>query len=50
MSNLSVYEELDQAIDQMLAAPDKMLASGEPNIRELVELAADLRDLPRSEF
>ena len=72
MSNISVYDELDQAIEQMLqhqvsspsfpqraqngvgaqkrsdsAAPSQ---ANEGNIGELVELAADLRDLPRANF
>jgi TonB family protein len=76
MSNISVYDELDEAIDQMLqprlaspsfpqrarnewgpqnrrdpeAPPDIAENRGEENIRELVELAADLRDLPRANF
>lgn len=50
MSNISVYDELDQAIDRMLAAPDAANAGGETEIGGLVELAADLRDLPRANF
>jgi|GEM_PF-486878 len=72
MSNISAYDELDQAIDQMLQpqldspsfpqrarngwGPQKQRDPGAPpqtdeeNIRELVELAADLRDLPRANF
>src|SRR4051794_35704282 len=72
MSNISVYDELDKAIEQMLqpqvsspsfpqraqngvgaqersdsAAPSQ---TDEGNIGELMELAADLRDLPRANF
>lgn len=72
MSNLSVYDELDQAIDQMLQpqlaspsfpqrarngwGPQKRRDPGAPpqtdegNIRELVELARNLRDLPGANF
>ena len=50
MSNLSVYDELDQAIDQMLAAPEAAAGNREPKVRELVELAWELRDLPRANF
>src|SRR5579864_7857117 len=58
MSNISVYDELDQAIDQMLQPqlaqkrrdPGAPSQTDEGSIRELVELAADLRDLPRSNF
>lgn len=50
MSNISVYDELDQAIEQMLSAPDASDAGRETEIGELVELAAELRDLPRANF
>ncbi|HLK08197.1 MAG TPA: energy transducer TonB [Candidatus Angelobacter sp.] len=54
MNNISVYDELDQAIDQMLqpqlAEKRHDPQTDEGNIRELVGLAADLRDLPRANF
>ncbi|MBZ5508629.1 MAG: energy transducer TonB [Acidobacteriia bacterium] len=50
MNNLSAYDELDQAIDQMLAEPEAALAHSESKFGELVELAADLRHLPRANF
>lgn len=50
MSNISVYDELDQAIEQMLSGPDAAHAGRETEIGELVELAAELRDLPRANF
>ena len=50
MSNISIYDELDQAIDQMLAAPEVVLTQDESNVGELTELAADLRYLPRENF
>jgi periplasmic protein TonB len=61
MSNISVYDELDQAIDQMLHPTEPKPGSlGTPSdaaenrniggLGELVELAADLRDLPRANF
>ncbi|HMC32343.1 MAG TPA: hypothetical protein VKL99_16025, partial [Candidatus Angelobacter sp.] len=50
MSNLSIYDELDQAIDQMLAAPETACPVPEANVSELVQLASDLRDLPRANF
>ena len=40
MSNISVYDELDQAIDQMLSAPEAAhAAAANRMIGELVELA-----------
>jgi protein TonB len=50
MSNLSIYDELDQAIDQVLAAPGTAISGGQSNVRELAQLAEDLRDLPRDNF
>jgi periplasmic protein TonB len=50
MSNISVYDELDQAIDRMLSTPEEALAGSESNVGELVQLAAELRDLPNANF
>jgi len=55
MNNLPVYDELDQAIDQMLAAPANASAvrdssDRESNVDELLDLASDLRHLPRNNF
>lgn len=50
MSNISAYDELDQAIDQMLAAPEEALAGRESNLGELAQLVAELRDLPNANF
>lgn len=49
MSNPSIVEQLDQAIEKMLAAPDAGLQSG-AGLDELLEVAAELRDLPRDNF
>jgi periplasmic protein TonB len=49
MSNVSVYDELDQAIDQMLAAPEAELPDATA-LGELVAVASELRDLPRDNF
>jgi periplasmic protein TonB len=49
MSNVSVYDELDQVIDQMLAAPEDEPQAGTP-LGELVAVASELRDLPRDNF
>jgi periplasmic protein TonB len=50
MSNISVYDELDQAIDKMLAAPEAAHVGRETGIGGLLELAHDLLDLPRENF
>lgn len=49
-NSLSVYDELDQAIEQMLAALDEPRTHFEDGIGELAELAAELRYLPRENF
>ncbi|HWF06736.1 MAG TPA: energy transducer TonB [Candidatus Angelobacter sp.] len=55
MNHLSVYDELDRAIEQMLASPDVASfqseeTQSEENVGELMGLAADLRYLPRENF
>src|ERR1700730_17957705 len=54
MNNISVYDELDHAIERMLFPSDAgqggMEASVETSVGELVQLAEDLRDLPRANF
>jgi TonB family protein len=50
MSNISAYDELDQAIDQMLSAPDAVLPAHNANVGELMQLARELRDLPNANF
>ncbi|HEV2991837.1 MAG TPA: energy transducer TonB [Candidatus Angelobacter sp.] len=48
MNNHKVFDELDQAIDQMMADGEKPLAQDE--IGELLKIASDLRHLPRPDF
>src|SRR5436309_4263792 len=50
MNNLSFYDGLDQAIDQMIALPEATPASTQPNVAELLNIASDLRHLPRPDF
>ncbi len=50
MNNLPVYEELDQAIDQMLGGADAVNRSGGPEMAGLLAVASELRDLPRDNF
>ena len=50
MSNISVYDELDQAIDQMLTAPEKVLPLAQTSVCELLQLAHEMRDLPAENF
>jgi TonB family protein len=50
MTNISVYDELDQAIDQMLSEPEAAPALRQTGVGELVQLALELRDMPRDNF
>jgi periplasmic protein TonB len=49
MNNISIYDELDQAIEKMMATPDVAGEAG-ADVRELVQVARDLRELPRENF
>jgi len=49
MNKFSAYEELDQAIDRMLAA-DAGPAEADAEVAELAQIAGELRDLPRANF
>src|SRR5437016_10679297 len=59
MNNPTIFDELDQAIDQMLATPAGSDESSDPEasqpiaraeIDELLSVASDLRHLPRPDF
>lgn len=50
MPSPAIYEELDHAIDIMIADPGANLSSIDPELAALMSLAADLRQLPRPEF
>lgn len=50
MPKRSRFDQLDQAIQALLAHPDSLLPSAESELAPLVSLAAALRDLPREEF
>jgi PhnB protein len=50
MSEVDLTQQLDQAIDAMMATGGEMPASVDPRIGELLAIAVELRDLPRAEF
>ncbi len=50
MSEVALTEQLDQAIEAMLANPDAALTGTNPQIVDLVRIARELRDLPREGF
>ena len=51
MASLSLADELDDAIQALIALPNSQPAEdADPSIRELVKVAAELRLLPNSAF
>src|SRR5258708_5992046 len=50
MSEVALTEQLDQAIEAMLRNPDAPPGIAAPEIIELLDLEAELRDLPREDF
>jgi PhnB protein len=50
MSNVSLIEQLDGAVEAIIADPDAPFPSVDASVAELLRVAAELRDLPRQEF
>lgn len=50
MANASFIEQLDEAVEAILANPDAPLPSVNARVDALLRVAADLRDLPRGDF
>jgi periplasmic protein TonB len=53
MNNLSIFDELDQALERLIADPEATTATTaglRTGIAELLEIAPDLRFLPRADF
>jgi uncharacterized glyoxalase superfamily protein PhnB/catechol 2,3-dioxygenase-like lactoylglutathione lyase family enzyme len=50
MSEVALTESLDQAIVAILANPDALITGTEPQVTELLGIAAVLRALPRPDF
>jgi PhnB protein len=50
MAKRSLFDQLDQAITQLLTQPDAPAAAVDPEIAPLVRIASELRDLPRTAF
>jgi PhnB protein len=50
MDNLSLIEQLDQAVEALIANPDAPLPRLDNEVAALVRLAAELRELPREAF
>ena len=50
MANLSLIEQLDQALDALIASPDAAPPPSNAELVPLLRIAAELRDLPRQEF
>lgn len=50
MNSVSVFEQLDQAIDAILAGSEEPPAGARTEVTDLVEIAGDLQHLPRPDF
>ncbi len=50
MDNLSLIEQLDQAVGALIANPDASLPRAEAEVASLLRIAAALRDLPNADF
>jgi TonB family protein len=50
MNHLSIYDELDQAIDTMISQPESPATKTEAAVTELLQVASDLVELPRPDF
>ena len=50
MSNVSLIEQLDGAVEAIIANPDAPLPSMDASVAGLLRVAAELRDLPHPEF
>ena len=50
MAKRSLFDQLDQAITQLLAHPDTPVAAVDPEIEPLVRIATELRGIPRAAF
>src|SRR5579872_5425113 len=49
-TNSALVEQLDSAVEVLLKNPDGTMANIDPNVAELLGVAAELRALPRSDF
>ena len=50
LPNSKLIDQLDQAVTQLLAAPVVALSSADPELLSLLQIAAELRRLPREDF
>ena len=50
MANASLIEQLDEAVQAIIADPDLPLPAVDASIADLLSVAVELRDLPRPEF
>lgn len=50
MANASLSEQLDEAVQAIIANPDLPLPAVDASIADLLSVAVELRDLPRPEF
>lgn len=50
MANVRLIEQLDEAVEAIIANPDAPLPTADASVDALVRIAIELRDLPREQF
>ena len=50
MANVTLIEQLDGAVEAIIASPDEPFPSVDASVDVLLRVAAELRDLPRADF
>lgn len=50
MANVTLIEQLDGAVEAIIASPDLPLPTVDANLAALLRVAGELRDLPRADF
>ncbi len=50
MAKGKLIEQLDHAVEAMMAKPDASLPTSDPRLAAILRIAGELRDLPRADF
>jgi PhnB protein len=50
MAKGKLIEQLDDAVEAMMAKPDAPIAASDPRLAAILRIAGELRDLPRADF
>ena len=50
MAKGKLIEQLDDAVEALVAKPDRPLPTADPRLAAILQIAGELRDLPRADF